>query len=702
MNYYIIIYKSKKLTSTKKEGEEKMNKYLSKTLSMLLIFCMIVGMGSPIFSSAQKDNFEGLAVEEEENIENEILLEDSKSIEVTFNVTSKWTGHYNVDVTLLNISGMVIEDWEVFFYFKDKIENIWNAKVLDSDDGESVLIHNAGWNQDIGIDKAVTFGMTVACRDEIEFPDECYLTRSLYETDKDSYSIQYIQNSAWDNHVNGQIIITNTGDKKIEDWKISLKTSENIKFENIWNAKLINEDAEGFYQIDNAAYNQNIEPGKSVEFGFIAKCNSFKIEKDSLYSMINVEYENGIFIDDSINENWEYWEPDYDLDDFDTYEEYEEYCKEIKYKSIGRTTYARTRTVKSIEPHVTAEIVSKVSKEKKGYALQSYLWNGDKLHLLFRNAKKKTSAFLGTAGKTSAGYYSLDVGNVLNMKGFSHGQSFERLDIGSKRTFMICSGAKTKRENGKKDKNGWSREVSFVPEKKLLNRTKDFSDKNNCIKKIIGFEYIPHDLGKKLSIKRIDAALSTSEQDVLVVWYTFWNCDKRMIALFDMNKIEKHFIDGNTYFNLKNDQCRNSALILATNESASKLQPNKSFQSIEVSDGYGSKDGKTKKWKIYITSGNTGKGQALTLNRATLSIKKGANPDSGKISEYHQVSVTVPHNASGQPVLTGELELEGCHIKGEELHFLMTRSNKENKEVAPNAKADKVQQFIVGTDKHFE
>lgn len=677
-----------------------MKKYLRKALSMLLIVCLIAGIESPISSLAQNNNFEDLTLEEEDNIEDEILLEDSKSIEVTFNVTSKWENHYNVDVTLLNISDMIIEDWEVFFYFKGKIENIWNAKVLDSDDGESVLIHNAGWNQDIKEDKAVTFGMTVSYEDEIEFPDECYLTRGLYEADADSYSVQYVQNSTWDNHVSGQIIITNTGDKKIEDWKISLKTSENINFENIWNAKLTNEDAENFYQIDNVGYNQNIEPGKSVEFGFIAKCNNFKIEEDFLYSMVNVEYENGILLDDSIDENWEYWEPDYDLDDFDTYEEYEEYCKEIDCKPIKKATYARAKSAEPVEPHVTTEIVSKVPSGKRGYALQSYLWDGDKLHLLFRNAKKaKTSAFLGTAEKNSAGDYSLNVQKALNMKGFSHGQSFEKLDIDNKKTFMICSGAKIKGTNGKQDKNAWSREVSFVPKKKLVNRIDDFSDKNETIKKVIGFEYIPHSLGKNLSIKRIDAALSTSEQDILVVWYTFWNCDQIMIALFDMNEIEKYFVAKNRYFNLKKAECRNNALILATNESKSKLQPNKSFQSIEVSDGYESKDRKTKKWKIYITSGNTGKGQTLTLSRATLSIKKGASPHSCKISEYYQVPVTVPYNSSGQPILSGELELEGCHIKGEELQFLITRANKET---ASNTKADKVQQFIVATDKHFE
>ena len=98
--------------------------------------------------------------------------------------------------------------------------------------------------------------------------------------------------------------------------------------ENIWNAKLIDIDEgidEGSYcQVDNATYNQNIEPGQSIEFGFIAKCDGdIKIEESTLYSMVNVDYEDEDE-DETIDLENPYWEPRYNLDDFDTYEEYEE------------------------------------------------------------------------------------------------------------------------------------------------------------------------------------------------------------------------------------------------------------------------------------------------------------------------------------------------------------------------------------------
>lgn len=42
--------------------------------------------------------------------------------------------------------------------------------------------------------------------------------------------------SNWDNKINGQIVITNKGDKKIEDWNVSLQS--NFKLKQIWNASI--------------------------------------------------------------------------------------------------------------------------------------------------------------------------------------------------------------------------------------------------------------------------------------------------------------------------------------------------------------------------------------------------------------------------------------------------------------------------------
>lgn len=270
--------------------------------------------------------------EEFEDGETDIELSSDENVEVTYHITGKWDGHYNMDVTLLNISGDMIDDWEICFDFKDKIENIWNAKVVAEEEGESVTIRSVDWNQDIDEDQAVTFGMTVSYEGEIEYPLECYLTRERCEVAEGNYSVEYIQHNKLAEHVWGQIIITNTGNKCIEDWKLDIQTFETVKeVECIWNAKLSGIYDGKYVQVDNAEYNQNIEPGETVGFAFVAKCHGdFVMQGSTLYYMDYVKYENGTNVDEIIAPDSDDWEPEYDLDDFETYEEYIQYLKENK------------------------------------------------------------------------------------------------------------------------------------------------------------------------------------------------------------------------------------------------------------------------------------------------------------------------------------------------------------------------------------
>ncbi len=274
-------------------------------------------------------------------------------LDVSFKITSQWKEHYNADVTIKNVSGEAIDDWELEFKFKDEIENIWNATVT-SHEGEVYTVRNADWNQDIPVDGEVSFGMTVKYTDVIEFPEEMFLTKECVVVDENC-KIEYIENSKWDNYVNGQIVITNNTDHRIEDWKLDIIS--NLEIENIWNAKIVSK-YEDIYRIDNANYNQNIEMGQSVEFGFIAKVDGKEVSIDNyvLSEMFATELEDedvmeevdedtsdgdGSFFDDSQEEELEetlddYWDLTYpegfefESDDFDTYEEYEEYLKYIE------------------------------------------------------------------------------------------------------------------------------------------------------------------------------------------------------------------------------------------------------------------------------------------------------------------------------------------------------------------------------------
>lgn len=684
-------------------------------LTIVLMVCGIFNCG------VTESNAEEAALADEDS--NSIVMKENtelssdESVEVSYNITSKWSGHYNMDVTLVNVSGEMIDDWEMCFDFKDKIENIWNAKVVECEEGQSVTIKNVDWNQDIDADKSVTFGMTVSYQGEIEFPQECYLTRECSEVDDDDYSIEYIQHSKWDEHVNGEIIITNTGKQRIEDWKLDFETSNTVKeIENIWNAKLIEIDegseAGSYCQVDNATYNQNIEPGQSVRFGFIVKCDGdLKIEETTLYHMLNAEYEDDIdeTLDDIIDPDNPNWEPRYDLDDFDTYEEYEEYCNRIGYHP-QINMYARAKAkINSVEPSVRTKIVAEVKEKTRGKAIQSYLWDDNNLLTLFRKqqnaakgkkltAKQKetnNSVLFCKTTRDESGDYNANQKNVVKMLKFSHGQSFERCNIGGGKKYMMAAGATD-------GKQGWSKSVAFINASTLLSAKKTINYTNNKhVKRITGFKYlVDRELSKNCKIERIDAALSTTKSDFLIVWIKIRHDNKRILALFDMNAIEQElYKKGNKgYYSLKSKKLRDKALVLITSESKNKLQPNESFQSIEVSDEYKSSGSSARKWKIYITSGNEGKKQPLTLTRAVLSLNSGSKKTAGKIDDFCKVNVNIPHNEQGQKILSGACELEGCHIKGEELQFLMTKSNVEDS----NYKELKVEQYIVGLDKHFK
>lgn len=160
--------------------------------------------------------------------------------------------------------------------------------------------------------------MTVKYSGEIQFPEEVFLTKECLPVQGD-YKIEYKENSRWDNYVNGQIVITNNSEHRIEDWKLDL--TSNLQMENVWNAKIISQ-YEDIYRLNNAGYNQNIEVGETVEFGFVAKVNDEKvhIENYVLNEMTATEFEDGDILEEADQDTSDgdgsfYEEPDEEVDE---------------------------------------------------------------------------------------------------------------------------------------------------------------------------------------------------------------------------------------------------------------------------------------------------------------------------------------------------------------------------------------------------
>ena len=83
---------------------------------------------------------------------------------------------------------------------------------------------------------------------------------------KENYTFEYKVVGEWDKHVNVMVNITNTGNTVIDNWAIKYDIDGEI--ENIWNAVLYDK-LEDSSIIKNAGWNQDINVGETVSFGYI-------------------------------------------------------------------------------------------------------------------------------------------------------------------------------------------------------------------------------------------------------------------------------------------------------------------------------------------------------------------------------------------------------------------------------------------------
>lgn len=86
----------------------------------------------------------------------------------------------------------------------------------------------------------------------------------------------------WGVGYKAEITITNNKDTAIEDWRLSFDYGDNL-ITQIWNAVVV-DNTNGRYELSCETYNQNIEPGASVSFGFMVEpgCSGNFIENISL------------------------------------------------------------------------------------------------------------------------------------------------------------------------------------------------------------------------------------------------------------------------------------------------------------------------------------------------------------------------------------------------------------------------------------
>ena len=133
--------------------------------------------------------------------------------------------------------------------------------------GASVKIGYNADGSDHGIwdDKAIlVFNSSEAGNEDDEENENDYADR-LYVGE--GYTIETIVTDSWDGAYNVKLLITNTGNETLHNWAFMMRTEDTIS--GLYNAVELSNN-EGMRLIKNAAYNQDIPIGATVEVGYTA------------------------------------------------------------------------------------------------------------------------------------------------------------------------------------------------------------------------------------------------------------------------------------------------------------------------------------------------------------------------------------------------------------------------------------------------
>lgn len=207
-----------------------------------------------------------------------------KDFRVDFKVTDEYENKLEAEVTVTNTGKNVIRDWAFSCKFTHKILNIWNARILKTED-DFCVIGNYDWNQNIAPGETVSFGLIAekAETGEIVFPTDYKMVMKEKKVKAVEFGVDFIIYSDWGEGNNGALIIKNLTDRTIHNWKLSFKYDREIV--SISNALIVSYK-NGKYTLRNADYNADIEPHGTVHISFNAgsgngkeKAEHFKLDE---------------------------------------------------------------------------------------------------------------------------------------------------------------------------------------------------------------------------------------------------------------------------------------------------------------------------------------------------------------------------------------------------------------------------------------
>ncbi|MCR5603781.1 MAG: cellulose binding domain-containing protein, partial [Lachnospiraceae bacterium] len=213
------------------------------------------------------------------------------SIQVKFDITDgPWEGSgtkYNAQITIINNSTDLIDNWAVAMDYRHKI-NLWEQATLAGKNGDIYKIKCKSYNADIQPNGGtVTFGLT-GLDDFVEFPASFTMLGVMEEREIKEYSAWYEPQDEWNGGFNGNIYIKNTSDVTIEDWTVSFALNREINPNTIANADFISHTGNRYVFKNKDNQNNFIEPNGEVSI-FIAGTGG--TAQDTPYDFVLMSYD---------------------------------------------------------------------------------------------------------------------------------------------------------------------------------------------------------------------------------------------------------------------------------------------------------------------------------------------------------------------------------------------------------------------------
>lgn len=178
------------------------------------------------------------------------------------------------------------------FYKVSDVENILKSGAKD--------IGNDGQDPLYGIGKIDIYNSLKKANEivlgKMEKDDE-----KSYSYNNDVMSINYVITAEYDENYHVDVTVTNNTDETINNWEIAYNTDDEIQ--SIWNGQASIRD--GYTIVKNNEYNQDINPGGKVSFGYIAvKKDEIKIPSEFIFTNYYLVTPSSYEVSYNIDSQW--------------------------------------------------------------------------------------------------------------------------------------------------------------------------------------------------------------------------------------------------------------------------------------------------------------------------------------------------------------------------------------------------------------